>query len=305
LDGDKVEKPDDGYLVIHPVVYPHPLKHFLGEYSAKEAYAYNAPDSLIMPENLAQAGYNDNVYLDNIRKMMTQLTGSDCSPDKTAAVAFSQGGAFLHQYLTRTPDFAETVGFVGTAFTPGAPKMKPGNGQDIMEVNLHGDQGVLPKNGIVNQSWDFIKHSFEHTLVDATADAPLIGRLQMVKNWRKYADAADSLAPIRQDRAEDTDIGQGQELGLYDLWGRSLASPFFPLDRGTTVPFGSNQSDTVTTLRGHGHTMQVIDLQKAGHVWPGGDPNIKTCTAPAYEGAPVSEYFANMFADHLRRSTLA
>lgn len=268
------EADKDGFSV----VYIHPEEHYLGQYSTQEAWAYNAPNTLIQDRNLAQAGYNDNVYMDNVRKLLPQIANIDGSAKSTAAIAFSQGTAFLRQYLTITPNFAETVGYVGAAFPEGSlAPIAPGNAESTVSVDLLADKTTLPKPGLGNESLTYLGRELAHAFADST------GLLTA------YSDYADPLAPIRNDKIQDVDPVLLRELGPQ------LQAP-------DSVQFGKNKDDRETMYWGvNGNSFVDITLPGAQHAYPSNNPdNVATDGNQTYD-APVSPFFADLFMENQKK----
>lgn len=256
------------------VVYIHPQMHFLAQYSKEQAWAYNAPNSMIEERNTAQAGYNDNKYLDIVRKIMPKIAKVEPSTEKTAAISFSQGGAFLRQYLTGHANFAQTLGFVGTAFPKGdLAALAAGNGGYIMEVNLLADKNILPKQG--QESLEYLQQKAAHAAVDATG----IGRANI--------EQADPLSPIRNDLIQDS--GPVLKRGL---------SAGYAME---TTKFGGGADDTITSMRDkNSRRYDEINLPHAGHAYPSDNPfHVQTSSSVSYN-APISFWFAQQFASRIK-----
>jgi hypothetical protein len=259
-------------------VFPHPLKHFLGKYNREAAYAYNAPDSLINPDNLSQAGYNDNLYLDNVRKILPQITTVNSSADRTAAISFSQSTPFLRQYAILHPEFSNTLGFIGAGFPEGKlPPLPNKNSLYVLDVNELADKNVMPKHDGTE--------SYRYRLGQA-----IRGTVDFTGIGQSMSENLDPLSAVRNDKIQDS----GPVL-------KQILSPGYVTDPARPLPGGISRDDVVISMHdSKGNRFDQINLPKAAHAYPSDNPEHKQTSAAMSYNAPISPYFAEQFVNRMR-----
>lgn len=260
-------------------IFPHPMKHFLGKYSRDPAWAFNAPDSLINKDNLAAAGYNDNVYLDNVRKILPKIATINSSAEQTAAISFSQGTPFLRQYAVMHPDFANTLGFVGAGFARGKlPPLSKENSLYVLDVDLLADKYVMPKQ----DGTESYKYRFGQ-IIRSTIDVTGIGQ--------SISENLDPLSAVRNDKIQDS----GPVL-------KQILEPDAITDPPSRLPGSISPRDIVISMHDtKGNRFDQIILPDSPHAYPSDNPEHKQTSAAISYNAPISPYFAEQFVKHMGR----
>jgi poly(3-hydroxybutyrate) depolymerase len=273
------DDPDHKFIA----VYPLPEKHKLGIGAPEEAYAWNAPGSLISDADRKNAGYDDTDYVKSIADLMPKIANVDASHKDWGAVGFSQGGVFLNYLASKEANLFPTMGLVGSSMQMDYNyDIKPGNAQNVDIVNLRGDSSTFPFRTWGGQGFQFqtsrlLRHILPETMMDR------IDSLDPIHN--------ENQDPMRQEEAYE------KHLGHYKTTSLDLATPIESSSKDKTTVYTS--TDIAAGDENGPRTLTITDLATAQHSYPEPDPSgARTNAQPKYTEYDTSEAIVKMFNNY-------
>lgn len=217
---------------------------------------------MIKDADRKQAGYDDTDYVKSIVNMLPQLAKVDATHKDWGAVGWSQGAAFLNSLVSREANLFPTLGLVGgTMQNDFKYDIKPGNGENVDIVQLHGDKTTLPFPEWASEAWKYkASEALRHIVGESVLDR--IDDLEAIQNQNQN--------PRRQEEVYEA------LLGHYKKESQTLATPAAAgdADKGKDK---HKDKDRVTVFKstdpGNDRTVVVTDLAEAQHSYPEPDPS--------------------------------